>query len=76
MCLNFYVWTVSMIFLCKNWLLWTADAFVWLKNPTGIMKFGPAFLQVSILSAMELIWNLCEILFVEAATGELWTILV
>lgn len=35
------------------------------------MKFGPAFLQVSILSAMELIWNLCEILFVEAATGEL-----
>lgn len=36
----------------------------------------PCFLQVSILSAMELIWNLCEILFVEAAAGEQWTILM
>lgn len=34
------------------------------------------FFQVSILSAMELIWNLCEILFVEAAPGEQWTILM
>lgn len=34
------------------------------------------FFQVSILSAMELIWNLCEILFVEAAAGEHWTILM
>uniref|UniRef100_A0A803VRA7 Nuclear pore complex protein Nup85 n=1 Tax=Ficedula albicollis TaxID=59894 RepID=A0A803VRA7_FICAL len=37
-------------------------------------KFDPALqgqysTQVSILSAMELIWNLCEILFVEAATA-------
>lgn len=30
----------------------------------------PVFPQVSILSAMELIWNLCEILFVEVAPGE------
>lgn len=46
---------------------------------TGIIaksETWPCFSQVSILSAMELIWNLCEILFVEAAAGEQWTILM
>jgi len=43
------------------------------KTLTGIItksEARPCFFQVSILSAMELIWNLCEILFVEAAAGK------
>lgn len=30
--------------------------------------------QVSILLAIELIWNLCEVLFIDAAPGKSWTI--
>lgn len=29
--------------------------------------------QVSILLAIELIWNLCEVLFIDAAPGKSWT---
>ncbi|GAB5581306.1 nuclear pore complex protein Nup85 isoform X4 [Prionailurus iriomotensis] len=37
------------------------------KDPASGRQFSS---QVSILSAMELIWNLCEILFIEVAPGE------
>uniref|UniRef100_A0A803Y7S3 Nuclear pore complex protein Nup85 n=1 Tax=Meleagris gallopavo TaxID=9103 RepID=A0A803Y7S3_MELGA len=37
------------------------------KSVLSGQRFSAFFFQVSILSAMELIWNLCEILFVEAA---------
>lgn len=30
--------------------------------------------QVSILLAIELIWNLCEVLFIDAAPGKSWTL--
>lgn len=40
------------------------------------MKPVPVAPQVSILSAMELIWNLCEILFVEVVPGENWSIMM
>ncbi|XP_011820474.1 PREDICTED: nuclear pore complex protein Nup85 [Mandrillus leucophaeus] len=37
------------------------------KDPASGRQFSS---QVSILSAMELIWNLCEILFIEVAPGK------
>lgn len=51
------------MFIYERSLLWVV-CFDTVLTPTSV--FEP---QVSILLAIELIWNLCEVLFIDAAPG-------